>query len=55
MTRDFERPFQVLKNVGFEQYALHKGKFEPEYYGMQRVTVEEMYNGVTTKKNTLRF
>ena len=50
----FERPFQVLKNAGFTQYALHKGKFQPEYLDMQRVSVEEIYNGGTIPKN-LRF
>ena len=42
----FDRPFEVLRKLGFTEYALHKGKFHPKYYGMTEVNVETMFNAV---------
>ena len=45
MSRDLGLPFEVLRRVGFDTYALHKGKYQFEDPGeMCRVSVSRMFN-----------
>ena len=43
MTRDLELPLEVLRGLGFTRYALHRGKYQVSYEGMERIPVSRMF------------
>lgn len=43
MTRDLSFPLDVLRGLGFTKYALHMGKYQIAYDGMQRISVAQMF------------